>query len=335
MKKWIALALAGGMMMTLVACGSKPQQPEEYEVEISGPKHTSTPPAATAAPQATQAPGSQPEEVWLVEPRQDIEIIESLSEEDPAIQRPGDWHRNLSLFRFEGGTGVLDQEGKILVPASENVHWCWNCGLTNEDESKIFDETGAVIGSGGHGERGSTLLYDPDKDALYLDSMGLLVPWQNVEGGQDVGGVLAADVVSLTADPENGIYELNAEMMSASEPRGKMLFNADGSKLTDTVYEAVGVNSEGIMAVQSGGKWGFLNVGTGEQLLPFEYNQVRPFHQGIAAVQTEKGWTYVGTGGGARTYIGFLDAATAQDGKAWVKTEKGWGVIRLEDWPAK
>lgn len=334
MKKWIALALASGMMMTLVACGSKPKEPEEYEVEISGPERTSAP-APTAAPEATPAPSSQPGEIWLVEPRQDIEIVESLSEEDPAIQRPGDWHRTLSLFRFEGGTGVLDQEGKILVPASENARWCWNCGLTNEDESKIFDEIGAVIGSSGHDAMGNLMLYDPDKDVLYWDYMGLLVPCEEEEGGQHVGGVLVADVVTLTADPENGNYELDAEMVSASEPRGKMLFNPDGSKLTDVVYEAVGKNSEGIMAVQSGGKWGFLNVGTGEQLLPFQYSSVRPFHQGIAAVQTENGWTYIGTGGGARTYTGFLDAATAQDGKAWVKTEKGWGVIRLEDWPAK
>ncbi len=331
MKKWIALALAGTLML-MTACGSKTEQPPEYEVEIVRPEQTSAP---AQQPAATPAPVDAPEEIWQTEPRMDIEIVESLAEQDPAVLQPGEWHNPLSLFQLDGGVGVIDQEGKIRVPASEQVHWCWNCGLTNEDESKIFNENGEVIGTGGHGTLDSAVFYDPDQDVLYQDSTGLLIPWAEVAEEQDSTSILTADVVSITPDPETGLYDLNGVMMAVSESRGKMLFKGDGSKLDGVVYEETQKESEGIVAAKKDGKWGFVNAATGEQLLPFVYSQVRPFHQDLAAVETENGWTYVGTGGGARTYTGFLNAATAQDGKAWVKTEKGWGVIRLEDWPAQ
>lgn len=338
MKKASLLLAAVLLALSLTACGGKSESTlPEYEVEVQRPTQTSVPVSASSS--AVQKP--EEKQVWLVEPRADIEIVESLADRAGAQQVPGEWHRNLALFKKDDGVGVIDLEGNVIVAPSENVHWCPICGITNSDESKIFNEKGENVGSGGHVAPGARLLYDPDSKALYTSSYGMLSA-VSAEQISDFG-VLAAEVVTVkpVEGDQQGYAVVDAygaetgEVLSVSEPRGKIVLKTDGTPLDDVLYEEIKEAHEGAIAAKRDGKWGFLNEETGEQLIPFLYNAVNPYHEGLAAVDTGNGWTYISLTGTQRTSAEFTGAATVQDGKAWVKTDKGWGVIRLEDWPAK
>ena len=42
-------------------------------------------------------------------------------------------------------------------------------------------------------------------------------------------------------------------------------------------------------------------------------------------------WNYINLADVYQTNLGFDEAATACDGKAWVKSVNGWGVVALAD----
>lgn len=333
MKKMSLFLAAALLVLSLAACGEKTESLPEYEVTVQKPTQTSAPVSAPASSSALE----ENKQAWLVEPRTDIEIVESLASHASAQQVPGDWHRKLALFKKDGGIGVIDLAGNVIVAPSENVHWCPICGITNSDESKIFNEKGEVVGSGGHGAPDTKLLYDPDKKALYTSSYGML----SAVSPEQIAdfGVLVADVVTI-AKPEGDAQgyavvdqygEETGEVLSVSESRGKMVLKTDGTPVDNVLYEDVKDAHEGAIAAKHDGKWGFLAEETGEQLVPFNYNAVTPYHEGLAAVDTGDGWTYISLTGTQRTDADFAGAATVQDGKAWVKTDKGWGVIQVED----
>lgn len=50
--------------------------------------------------------------------------------------------------------------------------------------------------------------------------------------------------------------------------------------------------SEGLLAVKSNDKWGFIDK-AGEIIIPYTYDDVGDFLYGYAKVKTEKGWTYI------------------------------------------
>ena len=56
-----------------------------------------------------------------------------------------------------------------------------------------------------------------------------------------------------------------------------------------------------------------------------------PFDTGIAAVRMNGKWNYINLADVYQTNLGFDEAATACDGKAWVKSVNGWGVVALAD----
>ena len=72
MKKVLSLCLAAALALSLAACKN---EPESYPVEVVGPERTSAP-VPTADPEASASP--QPG--WVVAPRTDIDIQQSLAD---------------------------------------------------------------------------------------------------------------------------------------------------------------------------------------------------------------------------------------------------------------
>ena len=329
MKRILAAAMAF-LLLTFAGCGA--EKPDSYPVEIEGPQQTSAP----AQQQEENGPSAEPAKPgWQYGPSKEIEITESLAAYAPAINNGGEWHRELALFQQEGKTGVIDMKGNVVVPAQEDVHWCPVCGITNQDETKIFDEKGEVIGAGGHDLGGGMPLYDPSRNEIYRDSYGFLTSWDDVYVGSADNFI--AQVVSITAaqDPNTAIYEMadSGERVDVGEVTGYMLFMPDGTKLDGVVYEQLEYGKEDTFAAKNGGSWGFVHAVTGQQLVGFRYKSVLPFHQGLAAVEAEDGWTYVNKQDTQKT-VTFEKATSAHNGRAWVKTAEGWGVIKLDDWLA-
>ena len=73
---------------------------------------------------------------------------------------------------------MIDLDGTVRIPAEKDVHWCDVCGITNSDESEIYEQDGTVVGSGGHGLASGTLYYDVNSKKVYAVDMGWLYSWR-------------------------------------------------------------------------------------------------------------------------------------------------------------
>ena len=336
-----ALAAVLALALSLTACGKKP--PEQFEIEVQGPEHGSDRPVASSAVQSAPAEGGIQ---WAVEPRQDLEIERSLADHAHMEKLPN--QSQLAFFGQAGGFGVIDLEGNILVPASENVRWCSLCGITNQDESKIFDDTGAVTGSGGHGGWMLDLCYDVEHKQLYRDEMDVLAPVETVQNDA-VQAVRCVTLVDIQ-DEFSGwaLDHWDSGRRVDTEWTGQWgLLGRDGRLLCDgaqfdDVYGVLDPRDgvplmaepvkEGMVAVKQKGMWSFL--WEDGRPGPGPYEEVRPFEDGVAAVKTPEGWGFIDRSGKALTPMNFLGAASASRGRAWVKTQDGWGVIVLGENPA-
>lgn len=342
-KRVLALLTCTALAIGLTACGN--QKPEQYEVEVEGPSQPTSKPASSVASEST--PEEKETVKWVVEPRKDLEISRSLA----------DYHQlealsnqsQLAFFGQNGGIGVIDLAGNILIPAQEDVHWCPQCGITNKNEEKVFDGSGAVTGGGGHGGMVLDLYYDVDTGKLYRDDIDVLTL---EEPGYRETVQVARGVKLVDTDDEFSGWALenwDSGRRVDTELQNKWaLLGLDGKLLGNGAqYEDVyGVQDpqsgvpltdspaqEGMLAVKQDGQWKFLweNGDAG----PGPYEEVRPFEGDVAAVKTETGWGFINRNGKALTPMNFLGAASACEGRAWVKTEDGWGVIELAQNPAQ
>ena len=331
MKKFVSAALCAVLALALAACGG-PDAPSSYSVEVVGP-------ARTSAPAPTPAPaGSEPAAAgWAVAPRKDITVTQSLADFAKPQRTQLAQQDQLAFFEQNDMTGVIDLEGNIRIPAEKNVHWCPVCGITNGDESEIYEQDGTVVGSGGHGSTGSVVYYDTASRTAYVEDMGWLFAWDEVQ--VPTNQPFIATAVTITEKQGQGEADdlyLNATgaAVTVSGRQGDVILMPDGTPLDGVVYEQVNAASEGLFAAKMGGAWGYVNATTGRQAVPFVYLQALPFHEGLAAVQSQTGWGYVAADGTEKTAMTFLHAQSATGGKAWVETADGWGVAILDEWPA-
>lgn len=336
-KRMLALMACLALAFGLTACGN--QKPEQYDIEVEGPDQQADSPASSMNSESTQQENETVK--WVVQPRKDLEIAYSLADYEKLESLPN--QGELAFFGQNGGMGVIDQNGKILIPAQEDVHWCPRCGMATENEEKLFDGTGAVIGGGGHGGVELDLYYDVDTDKLYRDDLDILL----LENPGYCDAAQAARCIKLvdTDDEFSGWILENWESgrrVDAQLLNKWAVLGLDGKLLGDgSQYDEVyGVEDrqngmpltnypaqEGMVAVKQNGQWKFLweNGDAG----PGPYDEVRPYEGGIAAVKTKTGWGFIDQGGKALTPMNFLGAASAYNGRAWVQTADGWGVIEL------
>jgi hypothetical protein len=105
-----------------------------------------------------------------------------------------------------------------------------------------------------------------------------------------------------------------------------------GSDLTEMLIQEVHTFSEGRAAVRQFGKWGFINT-NGTIVIPFDYDEVTHYSEGVAAVKANGVWQYINKAG----YVvkkgdnkePFLEAKPCTEQVAWVRTQKGWGLLAM------
>lgn len=330
MKRILSLCLAAALALSFTACGKA--ESESYPVEVVGPERTSAPlPSATPSVSAAPQPG------WVVAPRTDIEITCSLADYEKPQTTQLAQQDQLAFFVQDGKTGVIDLDGVVRIPAEKDVHWCGVCGITNADESEIYEQDGTVVGTGGHGAASSTVYYDTGSKKVYLEDFNWLISWDNVQ--INTNQPFIAKAVAITpkegaGGPDDTYFDGTDTAVTIGDVQGDIIILPNGQPLDNVIYEQVNSASEGLFAAKMAGLWGFVNAATGQQAVPFVYQEVRPFNEGMAAVKTDTGWGYVNTAGTEKTTMSFENAQSASGGKAWVKTADGWGVILLSDWAA-
>ncbi len=326
-----ALALALAFGLCFAACGEK--EPEDYGIEVEGPKRTSAP-----APSQTASSTAQPEGiVWALEPRADIEITRSLADYDPPASGNLPQQGQLAFFTQNGSSGVVDFSGGILVPASENVEWCPVCGIAGVADHRVFDGGGNVRTDTDHGAALEPYVYDEVSGQAYASAFGTYIPW--AEQHEASSGYEMAPVVRITRLGEDDfgfsfVQEGGAEYPAEVEETGSFLLlnKTTGLPVNSQRYTAYELRAN-LFTVQQNGLWGCVD-GEGNELLACTYLELRPFVDGVAAARTDAGWGFVDLEGRPYTPMEFLGAASAFEGRAWVKTAEGWGVIELAQNPA-
>lgn len=334
MKRSYIVVLAFVFALALAACGGNASS------GTSQPESTAVPAPATPAP--TEQPASdgsptaqQKAEGWVIAPRTDLEITGSLADYTAPANGALDNQAGLSFFEQDGKTGVIDQKGKIVIPASEDVHWCAECGITNADESKIFNAFGEVVGQGGHGVTDAQILFDTVSGQLYLQSADTLYPFAEYMASVQPY-VARRAAVALLEDGTDAEYYVEDGQTGEVQPascqlqEGYVLIASDtGRQLNGQVYEDIQAYAGGLFAVCQNGLWGYVDM-EGTAAIPCQYQAALPFYNSLAAVQDQSGlWGYINLAGTPKTEFAYLAASTAVDGKAWVKTSEGWGVMTI------
>ncbi|MEG2455037.1 MAG: WG repeat-containing protein, partial [Oscillospiraceae bacterium] len=105
------------------------------------------------------------------------------------------------------------------------------------------------------------------------------------------------------------MYSVNGDLVILSKKvleNGKMedrwgVINRAGTQIVNFAYDRVGSGiSDGTIAIQKGGKWGFFDLNAGKVLVEPKYDDVEPydgFVNGFTAVGKDKKWGYINRAG--------------------------------------
>ncbi len=98
-------------------------------------------------------------------------------------------------------------------------------------------------------------------------------------------------------------------------------------------YEDLSMDDR-LMAVRRGGKWGFLDIATGQEAIPCQYDSVGDFSEGLAAVwRIGQGWGYIDLFGTQVVPCKYSEAKPFHESRAAVSTGeypgKKWGFVDM------
>lgn len=197
----------------------------------------------------------------------------------------------------------------------------------------------------GHGGLGVEYVWDEESGQVRRHS------W-NESGAQSP--VLAPDETGELLPVRKGVWEYNelegAQVMKAKPKSLYAVATADGTLLTDFVYEQARPGSGGLIAVEKKGKWGYLNR-QGELVIPCKYDgvwgqatdrdaqgndsavwqRIWPAPCLETGVVVRKGGEYALLNSEGKKLIGFGSyqaLAPAPDGLVWAKQNGLWGLLR-------
>lgn len=125
---------------------------------------------------------------------------------------------------------------------------------------------------------------------------------------------------------------------------GKYAVFTNGTAVTDFIYDRCGSESDGLLAVESDGKIGYVNT-EGEEVIPLEYDpswdqfytyrqDETPFayaaSEGYVPLVSDGAWELRDVEGNVVIPSGIFEKILpVYDGKCWVKKDGRWGVISL------
>lgn len=108
--------------------------------------------------------------------------------------------------------------------------------------------------------------------------------------------------------------------------KGAGLLDTLGQLLLPPQFEEIGPLSEGLMAVNQGGRWGYAND-KGTISIPFDYAGAKSFSESKAAVKTSTGWGHINQAGQPIYPQRFQELGHFSQGLAWAKQNDWVGYI--------
>lgn len=205
---------------------------------------------------------------YLAEPEHNL-IVPPFSIDDPIV-----------IQNFGAGAGYINANGDIIV---EPIY----------DQALPFQSNYGVIIKGSKqgivNEQGSVIL-EPNYDRVHItkiDSIFIL------EKDDEMGLAKEAEVIFETIYDNILLFE-KEEVAVLFKDYIKTLVDLEGKIIRNNIEieEMHYRYSEGLLAVQSSGKWGFIDK-TGKNIIECIYEEVGDFSNNYSKVKTTDGWTYI------------------------------------------
>ena len=292
MKRIICFVLCIVMTVAFAACGKdkkdneKPVQEETSDVQ----------PAETYSPEWVVSPSIKAARIWSL-PLTDFN--EASSHYDVSFGE-------IYAFESDGKIGFIDSNGQVIIePKYETAQ---TCTCTDKYIVTTKSESGYTTN---YRFSSSNLTPVWAKAHTCEGTNGYRYIWNSASGkisllyytnGKSIASVKKAYAPEAAEITENGTGT------------GKFTVVTAGAAVGEADYTAAGIFTDGIVAVEKGGKWGYVNS-KGEQVIPFEYDAIKGYS---ALHETDKDTPY-------ESSEGFV--TVCKDGKYGILKSDGTEVV--------
>lgn len=261
--------------------------------------------------------------------------------------------------KLNGAWGLAKSDGSLVVPCQyEKVSTYWNGEL-------VVQKDGVISGINASNNRLVLLHADADDFGNYNQnrtSLHMEDGWRLADGELATGrtafesiGMFSGGYAAASQNGRWGVIDLSGGWYIPAEYDGivmdelgrcwgqnsifarngdEVILLVDGEETEYRYDDARPFGDSGCAAVKRGGKWGFITP-TGDELIPFSFDDALSFSQHLAAVEVDGGWGYVSLKGKVVIEPVFLQAKSFYNGSAPIYTVDGWEFISLKEYEAE
>ncbi len=270
-----------------------------------------------------------------------------------AYDEANDFNNGLAIVKKNEKYGVIDKLGNIVLPIQyDEVEFDTKgkfAKVGNYYKYALMTEKGKLLTP----LKYSQIIIDDSPFPIatnesfngdtwgYLNSEGVEIIKPQYEGAwafQDHVAVVKKDgLMGLIDEKGNSILspkyeaiERRFELITAYNGEKFGVLSIQGKELTPLIYNSIGTQlygiSDGMLAVEREGKWGFLNVQTWAEVV-LEYDMVRHFSGGYAAVNKNGLMGFINKSGKPITALKYERVNDFSEGVAAVSLNGKWGYI--------
>lgn len=270
---------------------------------------------------------------WLVEPTISAQLIQPLV--CPRYNENTN-HYDISYadcfkIMVDGKLGLIDSNGKFLVEPKYDDIFAIRDG---DDYLAVIEDEDSVKQTYIHSDTFKTVSaykqYNTKKYEYYWDGNSpLFVSNQS-------GKITEETFAPLLPEAVKGVKKQGG----AYEATGKYGLFVNQVNLTGMIYSGAGYYCDGLIAFESNGKWGYLDS-NGRTIIPFEYDAVWGYNalggrdtpyesfEDCITVTKNKKFGILSSTGDVLVPLMFDSATPVVNGKAYVKTQGKWGVLKV------
>lgn len=270
---------------------------------------------------------------WEVEPTISAQLIQPLV---CPIYNENTNHYDISYadcfkIMVDGKLGLIDFNGKFLVEPKYDDIFAIRDG---DDYLAIIEDEDSVKQTYIHSDTFKTVTaykqYNTKKYEYYWNgNLPLFVC-------NESGKITEETFAPLLPEAIKGVKKQGG----AFEATGKYGLFVNQVNLTGMIYTGAGYYCDGLIAFESNNKWGYLDS-NGRTIIPFEYDAVwgysamggkdTPYEsfEDCVTVTKNKKFGVLSSTGDVLVPLMFDNATPVVNGKAFVKTQGKWGVIKV------
>lgn len=270
---------------------------------------------------------------WAVEPTISAQLIQPLV---CPIYNENTNHYDISYadcfkIMVDGKLGLIDFNGKFLVEPKYDDIFAIRDG---DDYLAIIEDEDSVKQTYIHSDTFKTVSahkqYNTKKYEYYWNGNSPLFVCNQS------GKITEETFAPLLPEAVKGVKKQGG----AFEATGKYGLFVNQVNLTGMIYTGAGYYCDGLIAFESNNKWGYLDS-NGRTIIPFEYDAVwgysamggkdTPYEsfEDCVTVTKNKKFGVLSSTGDVLVPLMFDNATPVVDGKAFVKTQGKWGVLKV------